>query len=111
MPSDKKEKVRSRKPPFYQKGTRYHYAKHQSIITSPPEQSSTPKCSCLQQMLYMELSICSFLGLHPWHMEGPRLGVGSELYPFAYTTATGMRAPNLSVTYTTAHGNIGPLIH
>ena len=44
----------------------------------------------------------SFLGLHPWHMEAPRLGVESELRPRAYATAT-------SVTYTTAHGNAGSL--
>ena len=28
------------------------------------------------------------LGLHPWHMEVPRLGVESELLPLAYATAT-----------------------
>ena len=28
-----------------------------------------------------------FLGLHPWHMEIPRLGVKSELQPLAYATA------------------------
>ena len=27
-------------------------------------------------------------GLHPWHMEVPRLGVKLELQPLAYTTAT-----------------------
>ena len=29
-----------------------------------------------------------FLGLHPQHMEVPRLGVESELQPLAYATAT-----------------------
>ena len=29
-----------------------------------------------------------FLGLHPWHMEVPRLGVESELHLWAYDTAT-----------------------
>ena len=29
-----------------------------------------------------------FLGLHPWHIEVPRLGVSSELQLPAYTTAT-----------------------
>ena len=29
-----------------------------------------------------------FLGLHPWHMEVPSLGVESELQLPAYTTAT-----------------------
>ena len=31
-----------------------------------------------------------FLGLLPWHMEVPRLGVGSELQLLAYITATVM---------------------
>ena len=35
-----------------------------------------------------------FLGLHPWHMEVPRLGIESELEPSAYTTATS--TPDLS---------------
>ena len=29
-----------------------------------------------------------FLRSHPWPMEGPRLGVESELQPLAYTKAT-----------------------
>ena len=29
-----------------------------------------------------------FLGLHPWHMEVPRLGVSLELQLLAYTTAS-----------------------
>ena len=32
-----------------------------------------------------------FSGPHPWHMEGPRLGVESELQLPAYTTATETR--------------------
>ena len=35
-----------------------------------------------------------FLGPHPWHMEVPRLGVGLELQPPAYATATA--TPDLS---------------
>ena len=34
-----------------------------------------------------------FLGLHPRHMEVPRLGVESELLPPAYTTATATLDP------------------
>ena len=34
-----------------------------------------------------------FLGLHPQHMEAPRLGVKSELQLVAYTTATAMPDP------------------
>ena len=33
------------------------------------------------------------LELHPWHMEVPRLGIGSDLQLLAYTTATAMQDP------------------
>ena len=36
------------------------------------------------------LFFLSSLGPHLWHMEVPRLGVESELYMLAYTTATAM---------------------
>ena len=52
-------------------------------------------------------SVC--LGLHPWHMEVPRLGVKMELYLLAYTTATGTGIP--SATHTTAHSNARSLTH
>ena len=35
-----------------------------------------------------------FLGLHPRHMEVPRLGVEEELQLLAYTTATAMQDPS-----------------
>ena len=35
-----------------------------------------------------------FVGPHPWHMEGPRLGVELELRLLAYTTATATLDPN-----------------
>ena len=35
-----------------------------------------------------------FLGPHPEHMEVPRLGVTSELWPPAYTTTTAMPDPS-----------------
>ena len=38
--------------------------------------------------------LLSFLGPYLWHMEGPRLGVYSELQPSAYTTATSMPDPS-----------------
>ena len=38
-------------------------------------------------VLFLFLFFC-FLGLHPWHMELPRLGVESELQLPAYTAAT-----------------------
>ena len=36
---------------------------------------------------FVFLFVC-FLGLHPWHMEVPRLGVQLELQLLAYATAT-----------------------
>ena len=65
----------------------------------------------LQEKFWVFLVVClfvcfCFLGLHPWHMEVPRLGVESELQLPAYAAATAM--PDLSrtsATYTTAHGN------
>ena len=44
-------------------------------------------------------------------MEVPRLEVESELQLPACTTATAMRDPSQSVTYTTAHGNAGSLTY
>ena len=53
-----------------------------------------------------------FLGLHPQHMEVPRLGVELEIQPLAYTTATATgdlsRVCNL---YHIAHGNARSLTH
>ena len=43
-----------------------------------------------------------FFGLHPRPMEVPRLAVGLELQPLAYTTTTAA-----SATYPTALGNVG----
>ena len=38
--------------------------------------------------LLVYLFIYCFLGLHPWHIEAPSLGVELELQLPAYTTAT-----------------------
>ena len=46
-----------------------------------------------------------FLGLQPWHMEVPSLGVKYELQPQQ------CQFPAASVTYTTGHGNTGSLTH
>jgi len=55
-----------------------------------------------------------FLGLHPQHMEVPRLGVQSELQLPAYATTTATAnagsEPHLQPT-PTAHSNTGSLIH
>ena len=42
-------------------------------------------------VLFIYLFIFAFLGLHPWHVGVPRLGVRSELQLPAYTTATTTR--------------------
>ena len=44
--------------------------------------------------LFIYLFIFCFLGLHPWHMEVPGLGVKSELLPPAYTRATATPDPS-----------------
>ena len=61
----------------------------------------------------MELSLCEenlrafllfvFLGLHPWHMEVPRLGVKLELQLPTYATATA--TPDLSCVCTLHHSS------
>uniref|UniRef100_A0A8D0QRP6 Origin recognition complex subunit 2 n=1 Tax=Sus scrofa TaxID=9823 RepID=A0A8D0QRP6_PIG len=43
---------------------------------------------------FLNFFFFTFLGLHSWHMEVPRLGVESELQLPAYTTATGMPDPS-----------------
>ena len=48
-------------------------------------------------------SFCLFLGLHPWHMEVPRLGVQSELQLLAYARATAM--PYLSLVCDLQHSS------
>ena len=56
-----------------------------------PTLSPEPHCGLLVSAVYTEcgfLFVCSFLGLHMWHMEVPRLRVESELQLPAYTTAT-----------------------
>ena len=45
-------------------------------------------------MFYLFIYLFCFLGLHPQHMEVPKLWVESELQLLAYTTATAM--PDLS---------------
>ena len=40
------------------------------------------------------LFVCLFLGLHPQHMEVPRLGVKLELQVLVYTTATAVPDPS-----------------
>ena len=53
----------------------------------------------------------AFLGLYPWHMEVPRLGVKPELQLPAYTTATIPPDPSGVFDHTTAHGNTRSLTH
>jgi len=50
--------------------------------------------STVQQSDTCIYSFLSFLGLLPWHMEVPRLGVQSELQPLTYATATATPDPS-----------------
>ena len=60
---------------------------------------------------FLGVFLSFFLGLHPWHMEVPRLEVESELQLPAHTTATATQDPTPHATYTTAHSNVGSLTH
>ena len=51
------------------------------------------------------------LGLYPWHMEVPRLGVQLELELLAYTTATTTPDPSHVFDLHYTHGNAGSLTH
>ena len=57
--------------------------------------------------VFMELiflCVCAILGLHPWHIEVPRLGVKLELRLPAYTTAIAMQDPSCICNLTTQQG-------
>ena len=43
---------------------------------------------------FVFIFIFCFLGLHPQHMEVPRLGVQLELWPLAYARVTAMQDPS-----------------
>ena len=45
----------------------------------------------LNKLIFIYLFIYCFLGPHPWHMEGPRLGTELELQLLAYAIATAMQ--------------------
>ena len=49
---------------------------------------------CIQRHLFILFYFIFVLGLHPWHIKVPRLGVESELQLLAYTTATAMPDPH-----------------
>ena len=59
-----------------------------------PSVPSMGKQKTKQNKILLYFFIFCFLGLHPQHVDVPRLGVESELYLLAYTTATAM--PDLS---------------
>ena len=62
-------------------------------------------------LLFQECFVFFFFsGPHPCHMEVPGLGVELGLQLLAYATATATLDPS-SATYTTAHGDAGPLTH
>ena len=52
-----------------------------------------------------------FIGLHPQHMEVPRLGVEAELQLLAYATATATQDSTHICHLTTAHDNAGSPTH
>ena len=80
----------------------------QTLLPTPALLTEGPTPLCFLLFVFV-LFVLVFLGLHPWHMEVPRLGVTSELQLLVYTTATAMWDP--SRTYTTARSDAGSLIH
>ena len=56
-------------------------------------------------------SFLFFLGLHPRHMEVPRLGVGLELQLLAYPQPQQHQTQSTSAIYTTAQCNTGSSAH
>ena len=54
---------------------------------------------------------CFFLGLHPQHVEVPRLGVESELQPPAYTRATARPDPSCVCNLHHSSQQCGSLTH
>ena len=64
----------------------------------------SPKFSDLHG-ISISVSIC-FLGLHLWHMKVPRLGVESELWPPAYTTATATPDPSCKLHHSSGQCQI-----
>ena len=61
---------------------------------------------CFSSLLF---SFSVFSGLHLQHMEGPRLGVESELQLRPMPQPQPLQIQALSVTYTPAQGNAGSL--
>jgi len=55
--------------------------------------SSATGAMCFESFIFF-FSFCYFFGPLPRHMEVPRLGVESELWPPAYARATAMRDPS-----------------
>ena len=62
--------------------------KHWQPPILSPNRFITPSC--------LEFFFFCFLGPHPWHREVPRVGIESELWPLAYTTATATAMPDPS---------------
>ena len=69
-----------------------------------------PQHSChLSASAFLFFSFFVFLGLHPRHMDVPKLGGKAELQLPACTTATATPNPSPTATYTTARSNTGSL--
>ena len=76
------------------------YCRGKTFWSSILEKNRTEICFSINKSIYLflfiYLFIFVFLGPHPQHMEVPRLGVQSELWPLAYDTATAMPDPSKS---------------
>ena len=61
--------------PLFKYQLQYLFIEKKHILVDPC--SSNPYCSKVNCLLFFGLFV--YLGLHPWHMEVPRLGVKLEL--------------------------------
>ena len=62
-----------------------------SLTTEPQWELQNFRVGNLFYLIFLSFV---FLGLHPRHMEVPRLGVQSELQLLTYVTATAMQDPS-----------------
>ena len=92
------------------------WPRHLSEISNPPKVNSRENVYiqiCVHVYIYTctHIKYIGFLGLHPWHMEIPRLGLNRSYnsQPTPQTQQRGIQAT--SAMYTTAHSNHGSLTH
>ena len=75
-------------------GSKFFFPYKRSSVPQPFVEKTHPFTTELFFFGFVSFCFVCFLGLHPRHMEVPRLGVQSELQLPAYTAATATRDPS-----------------